>query len=79
MPDQNNAFPREDNKYIEYGLTTKEYYAAAAMQGLLANPEFVATHSSRGSKALSPDEIAKVVAEHAERYASAMIKTIKPE
>jgi hypothetical protein len=41
-----SAFPMKEGKqangqprYAQYGLTKREYFAAMAMQGILANPE----------------------------------------
>lgn len=48
MENENNmAFPINDNTLISnYGLTKREYFAAMAMQGLLANPEQINTKDS---------------------------------
>ncbi len=41
-----NAYPLAylDMATHEHGLTKREYFAACALQGLLSNPSFTATH-----------------------------------
>lgn len=37
---KNCAFPSQDSNKYYHGLTKREYFAAIAMQGLLASPNF---------------------------------------
>jgi hypothetical protein len=36
---QPSAFPFSTESYTEFGMTLRDYFAAKAMQGLLANPK----------------------------------------
>lgn len=76
MSMQDRAFPivipSDHNWHIEDGLTKREYYACAAMQGLLAQSEWeVATRSG-----IRPD--CERVADLSVRYADALAKALAP-
>lgn len=50
-----NAFPqaKEDlNVDSEYGLTKREYFAAMAMQGLLANGNYITSYKLLGEESV---------------------------
>lgn len=69
------AFPVIVNRELYPGLTKREYFAAAALQGLLAN-----SYSKPGTQPLSEAPI-KVFGESAVRLADALIEALnqKPE
>ena len=54
VQDDQAAFPGDENKYFdpELGLTKREYFAAAALQGLLANPNRVRSFDEYGPSAV---------------------------
>jgi hypothetical protein len=59
----NSAFPRKDGIYHQ-GLTKREYFAAKALQGLLADPTTI---------------ISKTVAEDAVKLADHLIQALNNE
>jgi len=54
------AFPLKDGEDVECGITTQDYFAAKALQGLLANP--------------NNDATAQGFAEYAYEHAEAMMR-----
>jgi hypothetical protein len=44
-----NAFPVLDSygETVEIGISKREYFAGLALQGILANPEFMSTMAAR--------------------------------
>ena len=60
----NTAFPSDIHRYTDGGLTKREYFAAMAMQGMLANPN--GTMMQGGDRTLHPDHISKMALIHAD-------------
>ncbi|XGC82029.1 hypothetical protein ACES2L_05965 [Bdellovibrio bacteriovorus] len=68
-----SAFPVSSDA----GLSKKEYYAAAALQGLLSNDKYMDSIKNVGAKVLNSEEIATKVAGFANLIADKMINEIK--
>lgn len=61
-----------NGRYIQFGLTKREYFAGLAMQGLLANSNGGMT--SGGSVTFSPSGISELAVLHADALLEALSK-----
>lgn len=61
------AYPCDGPNCVAYGLTIRQEFAKAAMQGLLANPQEEAWHSTA-------ERIARIAIEHADALLAALAK-----
>ena len=69
LSERDPAFPQSLNGWHAFGVTRRDYFAAAALRGVLANPD----HSS-----LDPREVAAEAVEHADALIEALKAEFKP-